>query len=192
MEPSPSSPNCWKDYWKLLPLLVSINWPSLVTSWVVVQKIYSKMYLVSCTNTHHDITDSVNHGMVQNTKIWVSVEQNIIFLQNKKVLNICFRWHILISYHFVAEVTFKGYARVLNFQGYIETAYVCKHGRVFKTLGCNYGSILGFQICQVSAYVRTEYALIWLNNAWINCSDYGRVLNMPGQSFIGFQICLWF
>ena len=54
--------------------------------------------------------------------------------------------------------------------------------------GCNYGSVMnksGFWICQVSPYVsivqRSEYAWIWLNNAWINCldhSDYGRVLNM--------------
>ena len=30
--------------------------------------IYSKMHPVSCTNTHRDVTDSVNHGMVTNTK----------------------------------------------------------------------------------------------------------------------------
>ena len=30
--------------------------------------IYSKIQLVSCTNTHHDATDLVNHGMVKNTK----------------------------------------------------------------------------------------------------------------------------
>ena len=107
MDPSPSPPNFSKDYWKLLPLLISINWPSLVTSWVLVQKIYSKMNLVSCTNTHCDVIDLVNHGKVKNTKTWVSSEQNIIFLRNKKILNLCFRWHILRSYHFVAEVTFN-------------------------------------------------------------------------------------
>ena len=37
-----------------------------------------------------------------------------------------------------------------------------------------------------------EYVWIWLNNSWINSSDYGRVLNMPGQSFTGFWICLRF
>ena len=37
-------PNCLKDYWKLLPLLMSINWPSLVISWFVVQKIYSSLH----------------------------------------------------------------------------------------------------------------------------------------------------
>ena len=90
-----------------MPLLISISWPSLVTSWVAAQKIYSKMHLVSCTNTHRDVTDSLNHGMVKNTKTWISWEQNIIFLWNKKILNLCCRWHILRSYHLVAEVTFN-------------------------------------------------------------------------------------
>ena len=31
-----SPPNCLKDSWKLLPLLISISWPSLLTQWVVV------------------------------------------------------------------------------------------------------------------------------------------------------------
>ena len=35
---------------------------------VVVQKISSKMHPVSCTNTHHDVTDLVNHGMVKHSK----------------------------------------------------------------------------------------------------------------------------
>ena len=86
---------------------ISISWPSLATSWVVVQKICSKMYLVSCFNIHRDVTDSVNHGMVKNTKTWISWERNIIFLRNKKDLNTCLSWHILRSYRFVAEVTFK-------------------------------------------------------------------------------------
>ena len=107
LESSPSPLNCSEGYWKLLPLLISINWPSLVTSWVVVQKIYLKVHLVSCTNTHCDVTDLINHGMVKNTKTWISWERNKIFPQNKKILNLCFRWHILISYHFVAEVTSK-------------------------------------------------------------------------------------
>ena len=87
-----------------MPLFISINWPSLVTLWVVVQKIYPNMYLVSCTNTHRDVTNSVNHGMV--TKTWISWERNRIFLRNKKILNLCLRWHILRSYRFVAEITF--------------------------------------------------------------------------------------
>ena len=90
-----------------MTLLISINWPSLVTSWVVVQKIYSKMYFVSCPNTHRDVTYLVNHGMVKNIKTWISWERNVIFLRNKKILNLRLRWHILRSYCFAAEVTFK-------------------------------------------------------------------------------------
>ena len=63
--------------------------------------------------------------------------------------------------------------------------------------GCNYGKVLiipGFQISQVSSNTRvtqvSEYASIWLNNAWINCSDYSRVLHLTGQSFTRFWICL--
>ena len=71
----------------------------------MVQKIYSKMYLVSFTNTYRDVTDLVNHGMVKNTKTWISWKQNIIFLQNKKILNLCLKWHILRGYRFLAELT---------------------------------------------------------------------------------------
>ena len=68
---SPRPPNCSKDSWKLLPLLISISWKSLVTEWVVV------MHPVSCTSTHHDVTDLVNHGKCKNTKTWISYEWNI-------------------------------------------------------------------------------------------------------------------
>ena len=44
--------------------------------------LYLQIHPVSCTNTHHDVTDLVNHGMVKNTKIWISWECNIIFLWN--------------------------------------------------------------------------------------------------------------
>ena len=66
-----------------------------------------KMHPVLCTNTHHDITDLVNHGMVKNTKTWISWKQNIIFLRNKKILKLCLRWHIFRSCRFLAEVTLK-------------------------------------------------------------------------------------
>ena len=35
---------------------------------IVVQKVYSKIDLVSITNTHRDVTDLVNHGIVKNAK----------------------------------------------------------------------------------------------------------------------------
>ena len=30
------------------------------------------MHTVSCSNTHHDVTDLVNHGMIKNTKTGIS------------------------------------------------------------------------------------------------------------------------
>ena len=49
-------------------------------------------------------------------------------------------------------------------------------------------------LCKVTLKLLSiaEYTWIWLNNAWINCFDYGRVLNMPGQSFAGLWICSQF
>ena len=64
------------------------------------------MHPVSSTNAPRDVTDLLNHGMVKNTKSWISWERNITFLQNKKILNLCIILHSLRSYHFVAEVTF--------------------------------------------------------------------------------------
>ena len=69
-------------------------------------KIYSKIHPVSCTYTHHNVTDLVNHGMVKNTKKLEYLESGR-FLWNKKILNLCFRWHILRSYRFAAKITFK-------------------------------------------------------------------------------------
>ena len=63
------------------------------------------MHHISCTNTHHDLTDLVNHAIVKNKITWISWEQNITFLRNKKILNLSLRWHILRSYRFLAEIT---------------------------------------------------------------------------------------
>ena len=38
------------------------------------------MHPISYTNTHHDATDLVNHGTIENTKTWISSEQNGTFL----------------------------------------------------------------------------------------------------------------
>ena len=100
-------PNCSKDTWKLLSLFISISWPSLMTLWVLVQKICWKIHPVSFTNTHHEFTDLLNHGIVKNTKTWIFWEQNIAFLWNEKILHLCLRWHILRSYCFVVGETFN-------------------------------------------------------------------------------------
>ena len=62
---------------------------------------HGRTHLVSHTNTHQ-----VNHGMVKLHKLEY-LEQNITFLQNEKILNLCLRWHILRSYCFVVELTFN-------------------------------------------------------------------------------------
>ena len=69
----------------------------------------SNIFLAQCwrLETHHDVTDLVNHGTVWNTKIWISWERNITFLWNKKNINLCLKRHILRSYLIVAEVTFN-------------------------------------------------------------------------------------
>ena len=46
-----------------------------------------KKHLVSCTNTHHDVTGLVNHGMVKNTKTGISGGQDISIKQ--KILVTC-------------------------------------------------------------------------------------------------------
>ena len=89
LELSPCPPNYSKDFWKLLPLLISISWSRLLTQWDVDQKIHSKMHPVSCTSTHHDVANLVNLEIVQNTKTWISWERNKTFLKNKKKILTC-------------------------------------------------------------------------------------------------------
>ena len=67
------------------------------------------MHPVSCTNTHHDITDLVNPGIVKKIKTWISGEREIPFLQNKKILDLYLGWHILRSYCFVVEIALSKY-----------------------------------------------------------------------------------
>ena len=111
LELSPRPPNCSKNSFKLLFLFISINWPSLVTLWVVVQEIYSKIHPILSTNTHHDVTDLANFGMLKSRKTWISWEWNINFIRNKKFLNLCIIWHIFRSYRFVAELTLNNIRR---------------------------------------------------------------------------------
>ena len=42
-------------------------------------------------DTHHDVTNLANHGMVKKQKILISLERNITFLRNKKVPSLCFK-----------------------------------------------------------------------------------------------------
>ena len=92
-ETFPQSPKLSKRFQKN----VSLAYIYQLTNW-------SKMHPVWCSNTHRDVTNFVNHGMAKNTKTWISWEWNLMFLQNKKILNLWLRWHILRGYCFAAEV----------------------------------------------------------------------------------------
>ena len=104
LTPSPPNYSNLKKYCSCLYLSIGIVW-WLKVLWF--KKDIQKC-TISCTHTHDDVTDgSSNHGMAKTTKTWMSWELNITFPRNKKILNLCLRWHIFRSYRFVAEVTFK-------------------------------------------------------------------------------------
>ena len=52
--------------------------------------------------------------MVKNTKTWIFWEFNITFLWNKKILNLCLRWHNLRSYCFAVQVTFNDKVKIVD------------------------------------------------------------------------------
>ena len=71
--------------------------------------VWFKRYIQKCTLSHVLIliVTSLIWKIMESLKIQKLEERNIIFLRNKKILNLRFRWHILRSYGFVAEVTFR-------------------------------------------------------------------------------------
>ena len=64
------------------------------------------MHPVSCTNTHHDVTDFANHWMVLKTESW---EWNINFPRNEKIPNLCHRLLVLRFFGLVADLTCKSF-----------------------------------------------------------------------------------
>ena len=108
-----------KRTWNLASVLqivqkVTVNYSPclyLSTGWVWwLHELWFKRYIQKCTLSHVLIlvmtSKIVSHGIVKNTKTWISWEWDIIFYKIKKFFNLCFRWHLLRSYRFVAEVTF--------------------------------------------------------------------------------------
>ena len=81
----------------------------------------------------------------------------------------------------------QGLAIFVNMTGF----WICVGMQLQK--GYEYSRILNmpsFFICK--CYIRFWICLNMAEYSWINCSDYGKVLNMPGQSFTGFWKCLRF
>ena len=94
----------------------------------LLNELWFKRYIQKCT--HLDVTDLVNHGMVENTKSWISWGRYITFLRNKKMINLYLRWHILRNYRFVAKVTFE--YDVIEYgvtakNSFIEPGESCRH-----------------------------------------------------------------
>ena len=148
---------------------------------------------VSC-NTEDDVFLQFNEYLLRDGHIQNPVKdlrQSTLekYLQLLRFLNICRALNMSRLWIFQD----CQYARALNFQGY--TGFTCFHkcDKVSRMLGWNYErvlNILGFQICHGSAYAGitqgSKYALIRLNNAWINFSHCDRVQYMSGQIFTGF------
>lgn len=57
-------------------------------------KIHSKMYPLSWANTHNEAIALEFHDMVRNTKKRVSPKQNMTFIWNQEILNLCHRPYI--------------------------------------------------------------------------------------------------
>ena len=135
----------------------------------MVQKIYSRMHPVLRTNTYHDVTDLVNHGMVKNTKTWISWKRNIIFLWIKKILNLCLRWHNLRSYCFLAEVTFKD---LKNFKQFLKQDFRGNDKLSdMLTMIAHFQIFQAYNISDVKVWRQTSPSLLALLQLWALMSD---------------------
>ena len=85
-------------------------------------KLWFKRYIHKCIQSHLLIFIMMSQiwQIVWSFKrqVWISWEQDINFQGNKKIVNMCLRWHILRSYCFVVEVAFKG-CIFLHWTGYL-------------------------------------------------------------------------
>ena len=131
------------------------------------------MHPISCTNTHHDVTNLVNHGMVKNTKTWISWEQNISFPGHKKILNLYLRWHIFRSYRFfVAEVPLESQKQCL--QGFYSKRCSLKSLKIYRKaslLGSQAGGQHLHQIETLVLVLYCEFCKIFKETNFINVNE---------------------
>ena len=97
-----STSNHTKCFLTVLYMAITVRWPSFMTIWYLIKKIYSKMFSTSCVNSHHVRALEVN-GIDQNIKNLISQEQIMTLPWNKK-LDLGLIDHIFGSYHFFVEV----------------------------------------------------------------------------------------
>ena len=89
-----------KSFKRLLKL-ISLLYLSTGQVWWL-NELWFKRYIQKCTLSHVLIlimTSKIwlSHGMVKNTKTWISWELNTTFLKSKKIFNLCLRLNILGS-----------------------------------------------------------------------------------------------
>ena len=73
-------------------------------------ELWFKRCIQKCTLFH--VLILIMTSQIWKTMGWLNIQilkylENRTSLRNKNILNLCFRWHILRSYRFVAEVSFK-------------------------------------------------------------------------------------
>ena len=91
---------------------------------ILIMKLYSSW--------RHRFSKSWDSWKYKNLKI---SKTEISFPWNKKILNLCLRWHILKSYHFVAEVTFNLNQSLLTFLLYVGQTWMTHLTHAISLLG---------------------------------------------------------
>lgn len=84
-------------------MAISNSWPSFRTQLFPIQKIYSKVYYILCTNTRYRTTIFEVDGAVWTLKSWKSLKQNVTFPWNEK-LKLCRKAYVFRSYNFIVVV----------------------------------------------------------------------------------------
>ena len=84
-------------------MAISNSWPSFRTQLFPIQKIYSKVYYILCTNTRYSTTIFEVDGAVWTLKSWKSLKQNVTFPWNEK-LKLCRKAYVFRSYNFIVVV----------------------------------------------------------------------------------------
>ena len=130
-----------------------------------------KIYIQKCT------TDLRNCGMVKNIKTWISWERNISFLRNKKFINLCLSWHILISYRSIAEVTFNRFLFFVVLSS-INFLLNFSFSQAYKVLVCLVITIFMFYVSFFSIsclYSQKNYLKYVASSHWEVCENNYRL-----------------
>ena len=79
-------PGTWPQFSTLFKRFLKIIALVYISQLAKSGKFWFQRYIQKCTLSHYDLTASVNHGIVKNTKTWISWERNTTFLRSKRFL----------------------------------------------------------------------------------------------------------